>query len=117
MKQVKFFATAFVAAGMLFLNSCNSGGEKKSETTGTDSSAVKPDSTAVKETPPVAAAPGPMSIMTVKHKVANYNKWKPSYDAHDSIRCEHVAIPCEHFQVQSLTSLLFLQLSVAKCPS
>jgi hypothetical protein len=87
MKQVKFFATVFVAAGMLFLNSCNSGEEKKSETTGSDSSVVSPDSSAVKEeTPAVTAAAGPMSIMTIKHKVANYSKWKPSYESRDSIR-------------------------------
>ena len=90
MKQVKFFATVFVAAGMLFLNSCNSGEEKKAETTGTDSSAVKPDSSTVaKETPPVTTATGPTSIMTIKHKVANYGKWKPAYESHDSVRLSY----------------------------
>ena len=89
MKQVKFFTTAFLAAGMLFLTSCNSG-EKKTETTGSDSSVVSPDSSTVaKETPPVTSSNGPMSVMTIKHKVANYSKWKPAYESHDSIRASY----------------------------
>lgn len=83
MKQVKFFATVFVAAGMLFLNSCNSGDEKKADTTETDSSAVK------KETPPVTTHSGPTMVMTITHKVANYAKWKPAYDSHDSVRLSY----------------------------
>jgi hypothetical protein len=89
MKQLKFFTTVLVAGGMLMLNSCNSG-DKKTETTGTDSSAVKPDTSAAKvEAPPVTASNGPMSVMTIKHKVANYSKWKPAYESHDSIRASY----------------------------
>lgn len=79
MKQIKFFATIIVATGLLFLNSCNSGSDKKAEDATADSSAAKT------ETLPPAPS-GPTSVMTIKSKVANYAKWKPNYDSHDSIR-------------------------------
>jgi hypothetical protein len=83
MKQVKFLATITVA-GMLFLSSCNSGEEKKTDESTADTSTVKTDtSTAATVATPSS---GPTSIMTIKHKVANYAKWKPFYDAHDSAR-------------------------------
>ncbi len=82
MKQVKFLATISLAASMLFLSSCNSGDDKKADE-------KSPDSTTLKTETPLAvtAAPsGPSSIMTITHKVANYEKWKPFYDGHDSVR-------------------------------
>jgi hypothetical protein len=80
MKQVKFFATLAIAAVALLL-SCNSGEEKKAPDTPADTSTVK------KETVPVPS--GPVLIMTVTHKVANYAKWKSGYDEHDSVRVAH----------------------------
>jgi len=82
MKQLKFLAAISVAAGMLFLSSCNSGDDKKSEEKSSDSTTLKT------ETPlaVTAATEGPSSIMTITHKVANYEKWKPAYDGHDSVR-------------------------------
>jgi hypothetical protein len=69
---------------MLFLSSCNSGENKKADEKTADTSKAKTDTTA---TVPVATAPsGPTSIMTVKAKVANYVKWKASYEANDSVR-------------------------------
>lgn len=80
MKQFKVFATVLVATGMLLLGSCNSGEEKKAETNVTDSlSKTEP-------APPPPAATGPMMVMTISHKVANYAKWKPAYESHDSTR-------------------------------
>jgi len=69
-----------IASGMLLL-SCNSGDNKASETAA--------DTTAAKKDSVVAVAPaasGPAMIMTIKHEVANYAKWKSAYDAHDSNR-------------------------------
>ena len=83
MKQVKFLATITVAAGMLFLSSCNSGEEKKADESTADTSTVKTDTTT---TATVLTTSGPTSIMTIKAKVANYAKWKPAYDSRDSIR-------------------------------
>ena len=83
MRQVKFFATAFVATCIVFISACNSGEEKKADETATDSTAVKTD------TPAVVPAAGPVLVMTITHKVANYAKWKPAYESHDSIRMAH----------------------------
>jgi uncharacterized protein YeaO (DUF488 family) len=79
MKQVKFLATMMIATATLFLGSCNSEADKKSETP-VDTPAAK------METPPPATTSGPSSVMIVKHKVADYDKWKISYESHDSIR-------------------------------
>lgn len=84
MKHVKFLATLGVAAGTLFFSACNSGGDKKADENIADTTAAATDTTTATLTPPVAS--GPTSIMTIKHKVANYAKWKPFYDGHDSIR-------------------------------
>ena len=80
MKHAKFLTTLSVAAAILFLNSCNSGSDKKTDKTISDTSTVKMD------TPPVTAPSGPTMVMTIRHKVADYAKWKPAYDAHDSAR-------------------------------
>ncbi len=82
MKQKKFLATITVAAGMLFLGSCNSGENKKADENTADTSTAKTET----PSPPVSTPAGPTAIMTIKHKVANYAKWKPIYDSHDSIR-------------------------------
>jgi hypothetical protein len=63
------------SAVLLLAVSCNSGDEKKDSTT-TDSTA-----------PAVVVTPAPSpDIMTIKHKVANFTKWKAAYEAHDSAR-------------------------------
>jgi hypothetical protein len=82
MKQVKFLATISVAACALFFSACNSGDEKKADENSADST------TASTETPPpiLVNPSGPTSLMIVKHKVANYAKWKPAYESHDSTR-------------------------------
>jgi hypothetical protein len=84
MKSVKLIATMSVAACLLLFVSCNSGEEKKADETAVDSTSSKDSSSAV-----VAPATGPMMFMAIKHKVSNFAKWKPSYEAHDSIRLAH----------------------------
>lgn len=79
MKHFRLLATLFVAATTLLLGSCNSGKDKKTDETMTDSSAIKPETM-------VTAPSGPSSIMIIRHKVADYDKWKTGYDSHDSIR-------------------------------
>lgn len=78
MKQLRFIATIAVASGTLLLGSCNSGKDKKAEENKIDSSATKTETTATPS--------GPTSIMVVRHKVTDYAKWKPAYEAHDSAR-------------------------------
>ena len=61
-----------------FLFSCNSGEEKKADD--------KPaDTTAATQNPPPPPPPPP-KLMVIMHKVANFAKWLPEYDAHDSVR-------------------------------
>ena len=79
MKHFRSLATSFVAAGTLLLSSCNSGKDKKTDETMTDSTATKTETTAT-------APSGPTSIMIIRHKVADYAKWKTGYDSHDSMR-------------------------------
>lgn len=86
MKHEKLLA-AIAVAGTLFLSSCNSGGEKKADENATDTSTAKTDTMATTTTATAATTPsGPTSMMTVKARVANYAKWKTSYDSNDSIR-------------------------------
>ena len=80
MKQVKLSATIIVAACAFFFSACNSGEDKKEEGT------TEAISTPKEETPPPPPPSGPTSLMIVKHKVANYAKWKPAYESHDSVR-------------------------------
>jgi hypothetical protein len=82
MKTFKLLATITVAASTLFFVSCNSGSEKKANET-----TVAADTTTAK-TPEPAPEPAakPSNILVVKHKVANYAKWKIIYDSHDSVR-------------------------------
>jgi hypothetical protein len=81
MKLFKSFTMLAVAAGMLFIASCNSGEAKTEETTGADTAAK------TEEAPPPPAAPAkPANVALIWHKVANYSKWLPLYEAHDSAR-------------------------------
>lgn len=62
-----------------FLFSCNGGEEKKAEEPAKDTTAAK--------APEQPAAPvKPDNIMMVIAKVANYAKWVPDYESHDSVR-------------------------------
>jgi hypothetical protein len=77
MKRVRFFSTISIAAVIILFSSCNSNNDKKTEENKTDS---------LTTTTTVTAPSGPTEVMIVKHKVADYAKWKPGYDAHDSAR-------------------------------
>lgn len=79
MKQSKFLSSAAIIMLMLF--SCNSGGNKSTTSTTTDS-IIKDSSTTITQVTP---AP-PAITMLIKQKVANFAKWFPGYEAHDSAR-------------------------------
>ena len=81
MKQFKFLSSAAIIMLMLF--SCNSGSNESTTTTTTDS--TMEDSTTTMEAPPATPAP-PGMAMIIKQKVANFAKWLPVYEAHDSAR-------------------------------
>lgn len=78
MKHFKIFSALSLMAGLV-LASCNND-EPKTEVT-TDSTANKNTTVVAPETPA-----GPTNIVLVRHKVANFSKWKAGYDSHDSVR-------------------------------
>jgi hypothetical protein len=85
MKQSKFLLQLFGAAITIFLISCGGGEEKKSsESTTTDTSAASTTPTEI--TPVNTIITTPENMIIARHKVANYAKWKMSYDEHDSMR-------------------------------
>lgn len=74
MKHVKMLTKLLFSAALLTAVSCNSGNDKKE---------TAADSTA----PMVVVAPPSLpDRMTIKHKVANFAKWKAAYETHDSAR-------------------------------
>ena len=81
MKHIKLPTTIFMAGSLFFL-SCNSGNEKESksvqDSTATDTTIAKTETI----TPSITIA----DVMTIRHKVADYAKWKASYDGHESVR-------------------------------
>lgn len=83
MNQTRFTSLLFSAAMVFFLTSCGGNEEKKSsaDTTSTDTSTH-----AAPTPPPSTIITTPQNMMVVTHKVANFAKWKPSYDEHDSLR-------------------------------
>ena len=87
MKHFKFVtAIAAVLSMTLFLFSCGSGGDKKTDETATDTTAkTDTDTTAMK---PPASTPSakPGNVLIIQHKVANFAKWKLEYESHDSVR-------------------------------
>jgi len=84
MKQFDFLKTLTLSISMsLLLFSCGSGNEKSTESTTTDSTKV--DSTTMKVPEPVPVAKI-SDVLIIRHKVANYAKWKPGYDSDDSAR-------------------------------
>lgn len=72
MKIVKFLSVATIAGSMFFTSCGNNKNEK------TDS---KTDSTQAK-----ATAPEMLDAVLVRHKVADFNKWKDAYEQGDSMR-------------------------------
>jgi len=86
-RQLKFLSTLGIACVFL-LSSCGGDGSKTTDTaTTSDSTATTAaDSTATPATTASTINTTPENIMLVRHKVANFAKWKTSYDAHDSMR-------------------------------
>jgi hypothetical protein len=76
-KQLKNFSTLGIALAFLF-SSCGGDEEKTTDTTtAADSTSKAPESTVVTT---------PETIITVWHKVADFAKWKASFEAHDSFK-------------------------------
>ncbi len=84
MKKSKCIGLLLSAATVLFFASC--GGDGSKEETSTDSTVVDTSSTTA-VTPEVnTIITTPVQMMVVTHKVADFDKWKAGYEAHDSAR-------------------------------
>lgn len=78
MRHFKFRCIPFPAALLFFLTSCGgSDSGNKTAADSTQSTSAEPVNTIVTT---------PQSMAVVIHKVADFAKWKMSYDAHDSAR-------------------------------
>lgn len=80
MKQLKILPALGIAFVLLF-SSCGGGEEKTTETEATDSTANAATTTTASTVDTM-----PQTVIVVWHKVANFAKWKESYDAHDSFK-------------------------------
>jgi hypothetical protein len=80
MKQVRFLATTFAASMLIFLSSCGSDDDKKTEEKTTETAVEKVPET----TPPAKLS----NVMIMQFKVANFAKWQSKYESkeRDSIR-------------------------------
>ena len=74
----------FYTAAAFLLISCGGNEEKKSSESTKDTTATS--TTTATTTPASTIVTTPQNIMVAKHKVANFDKWKMSYDGHDSMR-------------------------------
>jgi len=87
MKRSRISSYLFMATLVLFY-SCGSNESSKTEATTDTSAAATPaaSSPATSATPASTTTTTPTGMMVVVHKVKDFNKWKASYDAHDSLR-------------------------------
>jgi len=86
MKRSKLAGLLFHAATLFFLISC--GGDGSKEQSGADSTTAETTTPVI--TPEVnTIVTTPENMMIVQHKVADFAKWKMSYDEHDSMRLAH----------------------------
>ncbi|WP_018615222.1 hypothetical protein [Segetibacter koreensis] len=82
MKSLTLSSRFSLAVALFCIASC--GGKKGTDTTANDSTAK--NATAAANSKPSTIINTPQNMMIVTHKVANFNKWQASYDAHDSMR-------------------------------
>ncbi|WP_153800919.1 hypothetical protein [Foetidibacter luteolus] len=79
MKQSSFTGTLFCVVLVIVFTSCG-GSNEKTATTDTTAKTTAP------EAPKNTISTTPENLMVVTHKVANFAKWKASYEEHDSMR-------------------------------
>ena len=82
MKQSKFLTTITVAVSMILFSSCGSGRDKTTNEPAADTTV----NTTAEKIPEPTPAPKPANVFFMQFRVANFAKWKPTYEAHDSIR-------------------------------
>lgn len=85
MNQLRFMSILAYAGVAVSLISC---GGQHQEKNATDTTVIVDSTVVVKTETPAASTviTTPRQMMVVRHKVANFSKWLPSYDEHDSMR-------------------------------
>lgn len=90
MTMTKRFLTPLLAVSLcLVLSSCNNNkteSETTKETSVSGAATTTTVTTTTTTTPTAEAAFVPFKVMVIKHTVADFDKWKPAYMAHDSMR-------------------------------
>ena len=71
---------------IVFLISCGSNDTKTSADTKTDSTASTTTTEPASSAPASTIVNSPTNMLVVIHKVSNYDKWKTSFDGHDTAR-------------------------------
>jgi hypothetical protein len=84
MKRSRISSYLFMAT-LVLCYSCGSNESSKTEAT-TDTSTAATPAASSPATPASTTTTTPTAMMVVMHKVKDFNKWKASYDAHDSLR-------------------------------
>ena len=82
MKHFRFFSLFLFALSFLIVTSCNDGGSKDEASADTTAKASADSAAPVVNT----IITTPQSMMIATHKVADFDKWLTSYEAHDSLR-------------------------------
>ena len=80
MNTLKFYGSLLCTALTVLLFSCNNADNTASETTSTDSALTTTDA------PVNTIVTTPENIMTVRHKVADYDKWLANFESADSMK-------------------------------
>ena len=85
MNQLKFYGKLLCAATVFCLLSCGSSEDKTTtETTGADTTATT--DAAATSAPVNTIVTTPETMMVVRHKITDYDKWLASFEAHDSMK-------------------------------
>lgn len=75
------------ATALLILAACNNSEQATSNATDTTANnSSNANTTSTTSTPTSTTVTTPQNMLVVRHKVANYEKWKTAYDGHDSAR-------------------------------
>lgn len=88
MKPSAFLSCSFWTICLLFASSCGNNEQKTdSESTNGDTTTTTTSTTSnTQDIAPSTIVTTPQAMMVARHRVSNFNKWKASYDAHDSMR-------------------------------
>ena len=81
MNTLKFYGNLVCSATTILLFSCNNADNTASETMSTDTAV-----TSTTEAPVNTIVTTPVNMMTVRHKVADYNKWLAGFESADSLK-------------------------------